>query len=291
VSISGNGALDPAIFASGMPITPSAAGAYSIELSGPGIATVTHTFDIAFQDVEGNPLTTAPFNFVLPDPSGVAAIQLKHGAQILATLTRAVHLPSGAFTAPASGPLTGNVTVSWTLTTGDVPLAGIIQQLEFSADGGSTWIPVAFNLQGATTTYSLDTNLLPKTTQGKLRLLVSDGLNNVTIDSPNTFSVDNHPPVADIIAPLEFGFITGGSQVYLQGQASDMDEASVPDNHFQWMVDGSTILGVGRNQQVVLPNGQHTITLTVLDSDGATGSASVTVFVNQYRIMIPAIRK
>ena len=70
-----------------------------------------------------------------------------------------------------------------------------------------------------------------------------------------------------------------------------MDEPTIPDTHFQWTLDGSTTLGVGRNLQVVLPNGQHTLTLTVLDSNGATGSASVTVFVNQHRVMLPSIRK
>ncbi len=291
LAIGGAGSLDPAFFASGMPITPSATGAYTIQLSGLGITPVSHAFDIVFQDIEGTPLTTVSFNFILPDPGGVTTIQLRHGAQILATLTKTSQLPSAAFTTPANGPLTGAAAVSWTLTPGDVPLAGLRQQLEFSVDNGSTWIPVAFNIPGISTSLALDTNLLPKTALGRLRLLVSDGLNNLSVDSPNTFSVGNHPPVVDIIAPLNFAFISAGSQVYLQGQATDVDEAVVPDSHFQWTLDGIATLGIGRNQQIVLPNGRHILTLTVLDSDGATGSASLTVFVNQYRVMLPTINR
>ena len=107
VNIGGSGALNPAFFAPGMPITPSASGAYSLQLSGPGIATITHAFDVVFQDVEGNPLTTSFFNFVLADPGGVTTIQLLHGAQSWRPSTKPPPPPSAAFTAPASGPLSG----------------------------------------------------------------------------------------------------------------------------------------------------------------------------------------
>jgi hypothetical protein len=287
----GTGSLDPALFAPGMPISPSAAGAYSIQLSGVGIPTVTYPFDIAFQDVEGNPQTMVHLNFTLADPGAVSTIQLMHGSQILYTLTRAGNLPSANFITPDSGPLSGTVAVSWSLTPGDTLPPNLRQMLEFSADNGNTWTPVAVDLPGTITSYALDTNLLSMTTQGRLRLVILDGLNLVNVDSTGTFSVGNHPPFVDILAPLTEHFITGGSQVFLQGQASDVDEAVIPDGHFQWTLDGDTVIGLGRNQQVVLPNGKHTLTLTVLDSNGGIGSASVTVYVNLYRLMLPMVSK
>jgi hypothetical protein len=290
LNVSGTGALDPVLLAPGMPSTPSATGAYSLEVSGLGPTTAL-AFDVTFQDIEGGALNTVFFNFSLPDPGGVTAIRLRHGAQVLATLTKAAHPPSASFTAPGNGPLSGSAAVSWLLTAGDTPLAGLRQQLEFSADNGSTWIPVATNLPGTLTSLGLDTQLLPMTAQGKLRLVISDGLNNVTVDSPNTFSVANHPPAANILAPIAGSFIPAGSQTLLQGQANDVDEANLPDNHFLWKLDGSTTLGVGRNVQVLLPNGQHTLTLTVLDSHGATGTANAPVFVNIYRVRLPMIRR
>jgi hypothetical protein len=291
LDVGGSGALDPAFFAPGMPISPSASGAYSVQLSGPGIMTITHSFDAVFQDVEGNPLTAIPFHFVLADPGGVTTIQLRHGAQVLDTLNKAAAPPSAAFTAPAAGALAGQMTVSWNLAAGDVPPAGLRQQLDFSTDGGTTWMPVAFNLPGTVTAINLDTSLLPMTSQGRLRLIISDGLNNVTVDSPNVFSVGNHPPLVNILAPFNMGYLPGGTPVALQGEASDVDEPSVPDSHFQWTMDGSTTLGVGRILPVTLPNGQHNLTLTVLDSGGATASTSVTVFVNQRRVLLPLVRK
>ena len=257
---------------------------------GLGSTTPSHAFDVTFLDVEGNALTTVLFNFTLPDPGGVTTIRLRHGAQVLATISKAAHPPTAAFTAPASGLLSGSATVSWSLTAGDTALADLRQQLEFSADNASTWIPVAFNLPGTQTSFALDSNLLPMTSQGKLRLLISDGLYNVTVDSPNTFNVGNHPPVVNILAPLESSSIPAGSQSFLQGQASDVDEANLPDNHFLWKLDGTATLGVGRDQQVVLPNGPHTLSLTVLDSQGATGAASALVFVTPSRTWLPLIR-
>jgi hypothetical protein len=42
---------------------------------------------------------------------------------------------------------------------------------------------------------------------------------------------------------------------------------------------------------VVLTQGKHTLTLTALDSDGASGSTSITIFVQVYRSFMPAIHK
>jgi hypothetical protein len=288
----GAGSLEPVFLAPGMPTTPSPVGAYTILMTGPGIS-VSHSFDVAFEDMEGNPLTKVEFDAILPDPGNVTDIQLFHGPQLLAAISKAASPPSATFVAPGSGSLSGITNVSWSLTLGTVAPAGLLQTLEFSADNGNTWIPVGFNIPGTIGSYALDTDLLPMTTGlGRLRLLISDGLNNVIVDSPETFSVGNHPPAADILAPTDQGFIPAGANIILKGDASDVDEkTALPDNRFLWQMDGDTTLGIGRTVQVVLPNGQHTLTLSVLDSQGAIGTETITVFVNQYRIMLPILRK
>ncbi len=289
----GTGSLNPALLAPGMPVTPSASGAYSLKLLGSGGATLaSHSFDVIFQDVEGNPITAVNFQFVLADPGGVTAIQLTHGAQVLSSISKSAAAPAAAFTFPTGGEsFTGTETVTWTVSDADTPLADLRQTLEYSADNGSTWSPVAANLPGTATSYLLDTGLLAQSTQGKLRLWVTDGLNNIQVDSNGTFSVPNHAPQVNILSPAAGGFIPTGSQMLLQGQANDLEDTSLPDNSFLWTLDGSFTLGVGPSVQVVLPNGRHTLTLSVLDSGGKAGSASITVYVNQYRLLLPSIRK
>ncbi len=292
LDVSGTGKLDPALLSPGMPITPSAAGAYTISLLGPGGAFLSHSFDVTFLDDEGNPISKVYFSFVLPDPGGVNGIQLSHGPAVLTTITKSAAVPVVAFTTPSGNTtFSGTQTISWSLSDADTALANISQALEYSTDNGSTWMPVAAAIPGTTTSYALDTHLLPKTTTGKLRLLVTDGLNNVTTDSAGQITVANHPPVADITAPLDHGFVAGSSQVLLQGTAYDVEEATLPDNNFLWTLDGSTILGVGKQLQVVLPNGRHTLTLTALDSDGASGSTSMTIYVGVHMTYLPALHR
>jgi hypothetical protein len=292
LSIGGGGALNPVLLAPGIPITPSGSGTYRLVITHSG-GTLTHAFNVVFQDDEGGPLTTVNFSFTLPDPGSVTKIQLFHGATLLDTLTKSSILPSAAFTYPTGGEtFTGTQLVTWNLTPGSTPTAGLRQELEYSVDNGSTWTPVAIDLPGKATSYALDTSLLPKSTKGKLRLWVTDGLNNITVDSAGNFTSPNHPPLANILAPVNGGYVPGGSQTLLQGQATDVDETiALPDNNFLWTMDGTTTLGVGSNLEVVLPNGRHTLTLTVLDRDGATGSTSVTVFVNLLRFYLPQIRR
>lgn len=292
LDVGGTGTLDPVLLAPGLPISLSPSGSYSVRVFYPG-GPETHSFDISFQDVEGNPLNTVHIQFVLPDPGGVTSIQLLHGAQVLATISKSSAAPTASFTYPTTDvTFAGTQSVTWDVSDADTLLANLRQELEYSADNGDTWMPVAFNLPGTVTSYDLDTNLLPKSTQGRLRLWVTDGLNNITTDSTGAITVPDHAPLPDIIAPAADGFIPTGSQTLLVGQATDVDELSdLPDNNFLWTMDGSTTLGIGRSVQVVLPDGQHTLTLTVLDRDGETGQASVTVFVNQHRLALPLLIK
>jgi len=289
----GTGSLDPALLAAGIPVTPSGTGTYSLELLGSGGATlVSHRFDVSFLDVEGGPLPAVFFHFVLADPGGVAGIRLSHSGQTLASISKSASAPSEAFTYPVGGEnFTGNQTVTWTVSDVDTPLADLRQTLEYSADNGSTWTPVGIDLPGTATSYVLDTNLLAKSNQGKLRLWVTDGLNNSQADSSGVFNVPNHAPVANILAPVADGFIPSSSQTLLQGQAIDVEDASIQSDNFLWTLDGSQTLGIGSSVQVVLPNGVHTLTLTVLDNDGAAGSMSIRVFVNLHRLFLPTITR
>ncbi len=85
----------------------------------------------------------------------------------------------------------------------------------------------------------------------------------------------NKPPVADAGDDQN---VTEGSSVTLDGSASyDIDGTIVS---YKWM-EGSTVLSTDVSfNKTDYPVGTHTITLTVSDDDGATGTDSVSVTVN-----------
>jgi hypothetical protein len=93
--------------------------------------------------------------------------------------------------------------------------------------------------------------------------------------------VSNAPPVvdagADMIVSDDDG--TGSETVMLLGTASDPDGTVVA---YEWS-DGLTVLGTSAALTTLLPIGQHTLTFSATDNDGAISSDSIviTVLANQ----------
>ncbi|MBF0101544.1 MAG: hypothetical protein HQK77_11615 [Desulfobacterales bacterium] len=103
-----------------------------------------------------------------------------------------------------------------------------------------------------------------------------------------TITVGNSPPRVTIISPKDkTKFEYGNSStmdLILDGQAVDDRDGVLPGSSFTWYssLDGSitTPVGTGAGTSVVLHNpsvGKHIITLTAMDSDFATGTASINI--------------
>jgi hypothetical protein len=96
------------------------------------------------------------------------------------------------------------------------------------------------------------------------------------------------PPSAQISNPGDGASFPPGTVITLSGDGSDPEDGVLPDSAFRWSssVDGS--LGSGRAVQVTLSGPpscgttvHHTITLTVVDSDGEATTATVGVDIGQ----------
>lgn len=91
----------------------------------------------------------------------------------------------------------------------------------------------------------------------------------------------NRPPTVHIDAPVDNASLTLGQPVTLSGTANDLEDGPLSGAALAWTSSRDGALGTGATLQATLSQGVHVLTLTATDSMGATGTASVTVSVNQ----------
>ncbi len=215
---------------------------------------------------------------------GTAQIVLKRGEQVLAVGTVSPNAPTVDLLAPNGGEEWDALqTIAWNASDEDEdPLSFSIF---YTPDGGRIWLPVASNIQGDF--YQVDTSILPGGDEARIRVIATDGFNTTEDDSDETFSVAEKPPEVGIILPQAGSYFSSDEVVSFQGEAADLEDDSIPDTSFIWSY-GSTVFGIGRAVNAVLPDGVHEVTLTVVDSDNQTGTSSVTVFIG-HRVYLPII--
>ncbi len=124
----------------------------------------------------------------------------------------------------------------------------------------------------------MDPAYLGGTTQGKFRVLASDGVNTGVGTSAGLFTVADKAPVVRIGSPAAGAHYVPGQPVALIGQARDVEDGTLTGEALQWTSSLSGALGAGEMLHVTdLPVGTHTITLTVQDRGGHHVAATVRI--------------
>jgi hypothetical protein len=85
----------------------------------------------------------------------------------------------------------------------------------------------------------------------------------------------NQAPIADAVTGTTTSASPGQTIKLGGGSSSDPDGDVLT---YTWY-EGATVIANGKNQNITLPGGVHTVTLVVKDPYGATGSANVTITV------------
>ena len=132
---------------------------------------------------------------------------------------------------------------------------------------------------------------MPHAGQYVVRLTVSDGVNS-SISTPLTISVGN-VPTARIDSPTAGATFRAGDVISYGGDASDVEDGTLPASAFTWNVDFlhdthvhpvTQITGVKSGTFTIPTSGhdfqgntRYRITLTVMDSDGLRDTKSVIV--------------
>jgi hypothetical protein len=151
--------------------------------------------------------------------------------------------------------------------------------LQWSPDG-ERWWPVAGPL--TRDGYELDgviTNL-PGSSTGQLRVLASDGVRTVHA-AAGPYQVANKPPRVAVIGPTSGAIFPVGYEIVLEGTAYDLEDGALAGDALAWESDRDGALGAGRVLEIAaLSPGQHVISLTATDADGAVAHAAVEVVVD-----------
>jgi hypothetical protein len=278
VEVGGTGSLDPVLVQPGIPSTDIAPGDYSIEFRDASSAVLsTTTFLVSFVDVEGQPVDTVHFHFQLPEQAGTAEILLKHGTEVLDTISVSDNAPTVTVLEPNGGEVWSNThTISWEADDDDDdPLTFSIL---YTPDDGNTWLPVASGLTESP--YEVDSARLPAGDTARVRVIATDGFNTTQDDSDETFTVTDKAPNVAIVLPASNARFLSGDTIAFQGYATDAEDESIPDESFIWTYD-TTPFGTGRQVDAVLPDGLHQVTLTVVDSSENVGQRTIPVFVGK----------
>jgi hypothetical protein len=259
-------------------LTPDS-GPYSVELQDAGGRVLySQHFDLA-QMSNDNPQTQGGFRLILPWTDGSRKAVFKYQGKIIGQTLASAHAPTVKLTSPMGGESwapTGQQTITWTAADADHnPLRYMIQ---YSADGGQTWMILAANLQDPTFTF--DGDYLPGGKHGVIRVIATDGFNTTQVDS-NQITVAPKAPFVSIMSPTDASTYDFGTPVVLQAVGTDLLDGAIAGGNFAWSSDRDGNLGTG--SQLILTNlsiGAHTISLSVRNSSGLTATASVHIIIN-----------
>lgn len=266
--------------------TPAARdGGFRLRLRGAGgAALVDVPFDVAFEaghrhggDDQAHHADTAPpagwFHLRVPFPDGTAVVELVRVVddQVLWTASPSAHAPTVAVTAPTGGAFAAGATVPVAWTGADADGDALQYGLDYSADGGQTWLTIAPYIVGAG--FAWVPEHVPPSAQARIRVRVSDGFHTAAaVSAP--FGLAARPPLAFIRSPRPGATFTEGSIVDLV--ARSITAGGVDAGAFAWRHDGRPI-GNTRTLSATLETvGAHTFEVDVT-ADGQVGTASVTV--------------
>ncbi|MBI4601977.1 MAG: PKD domain-containing protein [Planctomycetes bacterium] len=240
-------------------------------------------------DAGGAPLTDLPFAvgfhthggeagatliaLRIPFPEGARTVQIRHEEQVLWSASRSPNPPAVGFVAPAGGAFSAGATVQVSWAASDPDGDSLRFALDYSADGGATWIRLPQNLTG--TTYAWRPGFLPKSAAAKLRLRASDGFNTAeALSAP--FRLTPAQPLVFIRCPADGASIPEGSLVDLA--ALSLTSEGAGQGTFLWHVGGQPLAGkASGNEHRFETAGAHAVRVTLTDPSGLTASHEVTV--------------
>lgn len=193
----------------------------------------------------------------------------------VATITLSITTPTGntpplvTITAPADGTtVTVGDSISFEATATDADGPSPVGAVEWSSDIDGvlgTGSPLVFNgLSVGTHTITASASDGADTGSASITVVVNPPANNL--------------PTVNITTPADGAAFAFGASINFAATAADVEDGDVSAN-LVWTSNIAGQIGTGASFSVVLSPGTHTVTASVTDSNGDTGSASITITV------------
>lgn len=242
-----------------------------------------------FEPESGSAGNVGLFALLLPKHQNATRISLVRNAQELAFKQASASVPIVTITAPNGGEtLNGDSTmIAWTASDADSDQLSYLVQ--FSGNNGATWTTLASNL--TVNQYAVNLDTLPGTSQGRIRVLASDGFHTAQDQSDGMFTIAGRGPIIDILTPTNNSSYVGSLPVMLQGTANDLEDGELSGASLKWISNLDGQIGTGQSLSIPATNlteGVHTITLSGQDSGGFIGTESVSVAIYRSQPIVPA---
>lgn len=283
----GSGALDPVVQEQGIPSEGVLEGEYSIQGIGRKDEVVFELpFGVIFEDMHGGQRELVPFNFQIPYNDAVVQIVLKHGETVLASRAYSPNPPVINLIEPTAlqsvAAIRGQITLQWEASDADGDPISV--DILYSPDDGQNWYPVASDITGDS--YVVDTANLVGGDAAIFRVIASDGFRNAQDDLDTPLNVADNPPLVTIVGPAQAAF---GEPLVYQGFGFDPEDGELPPDSLFWELDGEPV-DSGAQIEPLLSFGEHTLTLSGVDSFGNTAQTTLSIFIGS-RLYMPLIQR
>lgn len=229
-----------------------------------------------------NNLRLADFTVIVSNPPDYSSFAVYHLNRQLAVKERSKNTPKVSIAGISSDESFSNdaiVNLSWNGSDPDGD--DLDYRIYYSTDGGGTYSLTS--AAGSDTAISFSAMYLEGSSQARFGISVSDGTRSTFVETP-IFTVDYHIPMVSVSSPVSESVLAGEQGFLLDGWAYDIEDGFLGSSSFSWSsnIDGN--LGSGNGLVMSAANltaGDHTITLTVTDSNGATASATTNITISR----------
>lgn len=236
------------------------------------------------------PAPRADVSFVMPWVEGTTQLLLLHNTTVLDARAVSANAPTVTITSPSAPvvwPAGSEQTINWTVNDADGDATS--HSLFYSYDGGVNWALLATEL--ADTSFTVLVDSLAGTSDGRFRVVATDGVNIGYDETDQAITIPNKAPLVYIMEPQVNQIFPPGALVVLQGGATDLEDGDLNETALEWASDVQGDLGTGTSLPVnTLQPGRHTITLTARDSYGVTSTTSVNILIG-YGVYLPTVVK